>query len=152
MESDVETELSPTASTRRSVIRGLVAAGVAAGLGTRSSSATARPAFVSDAFATDPVDDWDSFAARVREEFTAMGLVGAAVAVVSGDRVLLSLPLGVRDPESRAPVTSSTRFLVASTTKSMTSLLAATYVDRRRLPGTSGRSTRGRASARPRTS
>ncbi|GAA2790324.1 hypothetical protein GCM10010441_14370 [Kitasatospora paracochleata] len=81
----------------------------------------------------DPTDEWDAFAARVREEFTAMGLAGAAVAVVSADRVLLTLPLGVRDVESRAPVTSSTRFLVASTTKSMTSLLAATHVDQRRL-------------------
>ncbi|MEU2632615.1 serine hydrolase domain-containing protein, partial [Kitasatospora sp. NPDC007106] len=124
MELAAANALTPTRPTRRTVLRGLVAGGVAVGLGARSPSA---------ARAAGRDGGWDAFAARVREEFTAMGLVGAAVAVVDGDGVLLSLPLGVRDLESRAPVTPATRFLVASTTKSMTSLLAATYVDRRQL-------------------
>ncbi|MEV8097136.1 serine hydrolase domain-containing protein [Kitasatospora sp. NPDC085879] len=124
MELDAATAGVSAGSTRRTVLRALVAGGVAAGLGAWSSSA---------ARATGRDGGWDAFAARVREEFAAMGLVGAAVAVVSRDGVLLNLPLGVRDLESRTPVTPSTRFLVASTTKSMTSLLAATYVDRRQL-------------------
>ncbi|MEY2241847.1 serine hydrolase domain-containing protein [Streptomyces sp. BF23-18] len=124
MGPDAASTLPSTGTTRRTAVRGLMAAGLAAGLGVGSSPARA---------AVTATDDWQGFAARVREEFAAMGLTGAAVAVVSRDRVLLSLPLGVRDIESRAPVTSSSRFLVASTTKSMTSLLAATYVDRGQL-------------------
>ncbi|MFD8082764.1 serine hydrolase domain-containing protein [Kitasatospora sp. NPDC059722] len=83
--------------------------------------------------AAGAADGWESFADRVKAEFAAMGLVGAAVAVVSSDRVLLTLPLGVREAGTDAPVTPSTRFLVASTTKSMTSLLVATHVDQGRL-------------------
>ncbi|MFD5633128.1 serine hydrolase domain-containing protein [Streptomyces sp. NPDC127077] len=130
MEPDAAHAVPSTGTTRRTAIRGVMAAGLAAGLGVRPSPARA----VETAGAAEgAADGWQGFAARVRDEFTAMGLAGAAVAVVSGDRVLLTLPLGVRDIESRAPVTPSTRFLVASTTKSMTSLLAATYVDRRQL-------------------
>ncbi|MET7989101.1 serine hydrolase domain-containing protein [Streptomyces sp. NPDC005281] len=123
MRPDPATVVPSTGPTRRTAIRGLMAAGLAAGLDVPSSPARAA----------EVPHDWGEFGARVRDEFAAMGLAGAAVAVVSGDRVLLSMPLGVRDLESRSPVTSSTRFLVASTTKSMTSLLAATYVDRRQL-------------------
>lgn len=117
-----------TGTTRRTAIRGVMAAGLAAGLGVRPTPADAAGAAPSVA-----ANGWQGFAARVRDEFAAMGLAGGAVAVVSRDRVLLTLPLGVRDIESRVPVTPSTRFLVASTTKSMTSLLTATYVDRRQL-------------------
>ncbi|WP_042425722.1 serine hydrolase domain-containing protein [Streptacidiphilus anmyonensis] len=113
-----------TPATRRTVLRALMAGGLSAGL-------SAWPATA--ARAADPVGGWASFADQVRAEFKAMGLVGAAVAVVSSDRVLLTLPLGVRDLGTRAPVSPSTRFLVASTTKSMTSLLVATYVDQHRL-------------------
>ncbi|MGV9268335.1 serine hydrolase domain-containing protein [Kitasatospora sp. NPDC003701] len=111
-------------ATRRAVLRGLAAGGLAVGLGARSASA---------ARAAGEAGEWEAFAAEVRAEFTAMGLVGAAVAVVSGERVLLTLPLGVRDLATGVPVAPSTRFLVASTTKSMTSLLVATDVDRGRL-------------------
>jgi CubicO group peptidase (beta-lactamase class C family) len=62
-----------------------------------------------------------------------MGLVGAAVAVVSADAVRYTRTLGVRSLRTRAPVTSDTHFLVASTTKSMSSLLVATYVDEGKL-------------------
>ncbi|MEU9129839.1 serine hydrolase domain-containing protein [Kitasatospora sp. NPDC048540] len=126
---DAATAVSSTTSTRRTLLKGLAAAGLGAGLGAAPSPA--RAADASDG--TAAADGWDAFAAQVRAEFAAMELVGAAVAVVSADRVLLTLPLGVRDAESRTPVTPSTRFLVASTTKSMTSLLAAAYVDRRQL-------------------
>ncbi|WP_030271651.1 serine hydrolase domain-containing protein [Streptomyces sp. NRRL B-24484] len=124
MEFDAATAVTTTRPTRRTVLRGLAAGGLAAGLASRSP-ATAR--------AAGRDTGWDAFAALVRAEFTAMGLVGAAVAVVDRDGVLLSLPLGVRDLEGRAPVTPSTRFLVASTTKAMTSLLTAVHVDRRQL-------------------
>jgi CubicO group peptidase (beta-lactamase class C family) len=62
-----------------------------------------------------------------------MGMVGAAVAIVCADRVLHTRTFGVRDLLGREPVTNSTHFLVASTTKSMSSLLVATYVDEQKL-------------------
>jgi CubicO group peptidase (beta-lactamase class C family) len=109
--------------TRRKALKGLGAAGVAAALSGWSPGAAQAAAH----------DGWASFAEQVQTEFSRMGLVGAAVAVVSRDRVLQSQPLGVRDLRTRTPVTATTRFLVASTTKSMTSLLVATYVDQGRL-------------------
>ncbi len=54
---------------------------------------------------------------------------GMAVAVIAGDEVVFSQGLGVRDQENNAPFTPQTRFLIGSTTKSMTSLLVAQLVD-----------------------
>jgi CubicO group peptidase (beta-lactamase class C family) len=56
-------------------------------------------------------------------------MVGASVAVVSAESVLYTSTHGVRDRATWEPVTNDTHFLVASTTKSMSSLLVATYVD-----------------------
>jgi len=56
-------------------------------------------------------------------------MVGAAVAVISADEVLYTSTHGVRDRATGHPVTNDTHFLVASTTKSMSSLLVATFVD-----------------------
>jgi len=73
--------------------------------------------------------NWAEFDRLVRAEFRREQLVGAAVAVVRGDRVLHRLALGERELQAGRPVSPRTHFLVASTTKSMSSLLAATYVD-----------------------
>jgi CubicO group peptidase (beta-lactamase class C family) len=54
---------------------------------------------------------------------------GAAVAIVKGDAIVYVEGFGVRDLSSRAPVTPETLFRIGSTTKSMTSLMVATYVD-----------------------
>jgi CubicO group peptidase (beta-lactamase class C family) len=62
----------------------------------------------------------------------AMGtfnMVGAAVALVDRSGIRYRRGFGVRDLASDAPVTPDTHFLVASTTKSMSSLLVATLVD-----------------------
>src|SRR5215207_3788068 len=62
----------------------------------------------------------------------AMGtfnMVGAAVALVDGSGIRYQRGFGVRDQASGEPVTPDTHFLVASTTKSMSSLLVATFVD-----------------------
>lgn len=56
-------------------------------------------------------------------------MVGAAVAVVSAKGIVHGATLGVRDLASGAPVTSDTHFFVGSTTKSMSTLLVATFVD-----------------------
>lgn len=91
--------------------------GVAAGAGTLGAPAGAAPA------------PWTDFDRLVRAEFRRERLVGAAVAVVTADGVPHRLTLGHTDPRRQAAVSPRTHFLVASTTKSMSSLLAATYVD-----------------------
>jgi CubicO group peptidase (beta-lactamase class C family) len=57
------------------------------------------------------------------------GMVGAAVAVVNADGIVHSQTFGVRNLASGASVTPQTLFRVGSTTKSMTSVLLATFVD-----------------------
>ncbi|SNT64096.1 CubicO group peptidase, beta-lactamase class C family [Asanoa hainanensis] len=99
---------------RRTLLRAL---GLAAGAGTLGTPASAAPL------------PWADFDRQVRAEFARERLVGAAVAIVSADRVLHRLTLGHTDPGRRTPISPRTHFLVASTTKSMSSLLAATYVD-----------------------
>jgi CubicO group peptidase (beta-lactamase class C family) len=108
------------AISRRTVLKGLGAAGLAAGV-PALTAASAR--------AATPSIDWAAFEAAVARQFRRMGSVGAAFAVVSADRVLHARTLGVRDTKSRKPVNRSTHFMVASTTKSMSSLLVATFVD-----------------------
>jgi CubicO group peptidase (beta-lactamase class C family) len=120
-------DAAPARVSRRTVLKGLGAAGVAAGLAgwPAASAVSARGR------ATHGV--WRGFDAAVEREFARMGLVGAAVAVVSAERVLHTRTFGVRDLHTRRPVTNSTHFLVGSTTKSMSSLLVATFVDEGKL-------------------
>jgi CubicO group peptidase (beta-lactamase class C family) len=73
--------------------------------------------------------DWPAFDAAVQTAMSTFDMVGAAVAVVSADGILHAQTFGVRDRASGAPVTPATLFRVGSTTKSMTSLLLATFVD-----------------------
>jgi CubicO group peptidase (beta-lactamase class C family) len=56
-------------------------------------------------------------------------MVGAAVALVDRGGVRSGRGFGLRDLATGAPVTPDTHFFVASTTKSMSSLLVATLVD-----------------------
>lgn len=112
--------------SRRSLLKGAAAAslGVAAG-------ALAWPAGFS-AHAAAPQSSqpgWQQFDATVQAAMQTFGMVGAAVAVVNAAGIVHSNTFGVRDLASGAPVTPSTLFHVASTTKSMTSLLVATFVD-----------------------
>ena len=69
------------------------------------------------------------FEADVEAAMGTFRMSGAAVALVDRSGIRYQRGLGVRDLESAAPVTPDTHFLVASTTKSMTSLLVATLVD-----------------------
>jgi CubicO group peptidase (beta-lactamase class C family) len=108
--------------TRRDLLRGAVAAGLAGGL-----ASWPTPSFATRRETSGP--DWDEFDAAVTASFGRMGMVGAAVAVVNAEGVLHTISLGVRDGPGGQPVTEDTHFLVASTTKSMTSLLVATFVD-----------------------
>ena len=56
----------------------------------------------------------------VAEELAATGTPGAAVAVVSGDRVVFAKGFGVANVETGAPVTPETVFHIGSLTKVMT--------------------------------
>ena len=73
--------------------------------------------------------DWSGFDTVLTDAMDIFDMVGVAVSVVSADDVLYSTSLGVRNLETGEPVTPETHFLVASTTKSMTALLVATFVD-----------------------
>lgn len=69
------------------------------------------------------------FEVDIAAAMATFNMVGAAVAVVDRDGVRFQRGFGLRDLASGLPVTPETHFLVASTTKSMSSLLAATLVD-----------------------
>ena len=58
--------------------------------------------------------------ASIREALVAAGAPGAAVAVVSGDRVIWAQGLGVANTETGAPVTADTLFQIGSATKMFT--------------------------------
>ncbi|MEP7127090.1 MAG: serine hydrolase domain-containing protein, partial [Byssovorax sp.] len=59
----------------------------------------------------------------------ALGIPGAAVAIVEGDKIVFEGGFGVRDLGKPAKVDKDTQFAVASNTKGMTTLLLARLVD-----------------------
>src|SRR5271170_2739776 len=68
----------------------------------------------------------DAMVHQALEEFPAPGI---AVAVVVGDRIILCRGYGLRDLESRLPVTEHTAFPIASAPKAFTSLLIGQLVE-----------------------
>jgi beta-lactamase class C len=70
-----------------------------------------------------------AFDADVEAAMQTFQMPGAAVALVQDNRTVYARGFGVRDPQTNAPVSPHTRFRIASNAKSMTSLLAATFVD-----------------------
>lgn len=131
--------------SRRTLLKGAAAMG----LGTVSAGLPARPAGIARADSPSsgpPSDrqrldaavqapgaatslDWPQFDVAVQAAMQTFGMVGAAVAVVNRQGIVHSQTFGVRDLTSGAPVTANTLFRVGSLTKSMTSLLVATFVD-----------------------
>jgi CubicO group peptidase (beta-lactamase class C family) len=73
-----------------------------------------------------PLED---FVAYVAEWMEADAIPGVAVAIVSGEQILLARGLGTRNLATGAPVTPDTLFHIASTNKALTSFVAATLVD-----------------------
>ncbi len=71
----------------------------------------------------------DQFEADIEAAMGTFRMVGAAVALVDRSGIRYHRGFGVRDQASVALVTPETHFSVASTTKSMSSLLVATSVD-----------------------
>lgn len=73
------------------------------------------------------------FAADVDQARQHFGIPGVALAIVQDNRIVLAQGFGERDLGSGQPVTPETVFGIGSTTKAMTSLLAATLVDEGKL-------------------
>ncbi len=72
----------------------------------------------------------DAFVEAARVE---AGVPGAAIAVVHGGRVVLAKGYGVRAVGAAAKVTPETKFMIGSTTKSLTTLMLARLVDQKKL-------------------
>jgi CubicO group peptidase (beta-lactamase class C family) len=70
-----------------------------------------------------------AFEADVEAAMQTFQMPGAAVALVHDSHIVYARGFGVRDVQSNAPVSPHTRVRIASNTKSMTSLFAATFVD-----------------------
>ena len=73
------------------------------------------------------LDEWVAFVDQAR---IASKVPGVAIAVVHKGKVILAKGLGVRALGKKAPVTPDTRFMIGSTTKSLTTLMMARLVDR----------------------
>lgn len=65
----------------------------------------------------------------VRLLMRQMDVPGLSMVLVEGDQVIYERSLGVRDLETKEPVTTRTLFGIASTTKSMTAVMIASLVD-----------------------
>jgi len=72
----------------------------------------------------------DSLDVLVRQAMSGGFTPGLAVAVVRGDQLEWSAGYGLADRESGRPVTETTRFYIASTTKAFTALAAAQRASR----------------------
>jgi CubicO group peptidase (beta-lactamase class C family) len=72
-----------------------------------------------------------------RRGHAAAGIPGVALALVERGRVVFEGGLGVRELGKPDPVDAHTRFMIASNTKGMTTLLLAALVDQGSSGGTS---------------
>ncbi|MCB9452213.1 MAG: beta-lactamase family protein [Anaerolineaceae bacterium] len=70
-----------------------------------------------------------AFSALIESEMDYYHIPGMAAVVIADGEIVYTQGFGVRDLESGAPFTTTTRFRIGSTTKSMTSLLVAQLVD-----------------------
>ncbi|HYS30047.1 MAG TPA: serine hydrolase domain-containing protein, partial [Candidatus Limnocylindria bacterium] len=112
--------------TRRALLEGGVALGLAA------AGSLAWPFDTSpraNAMQAPGRTDWDAFDRAVEAAARTFGVMGAAVAIVNATGLVHQRTFGVRDLATAAPVTPRTLFRVASTTKSMSALLVAQFVD-----------------------
>jgi CubicO group peptidase (beta-lactamase class C family) len=114
-------------TSRRKLLKDVTVAGLAA-VAPGLNSQVVRIARTGAPDSAQP-SDWHEFDSAVRDAMQTFGMVGAAVAVVNADGTLYRNTFGVRDLASGAAVTPGTLFHVGSTTKSMTALLLATFVD-----------------------
>jgi CubicO group peptidase (beta-lactamase class C family) len=112
--------------TRRALLEGGVTLGLAA------AGSLAWPFDTSPrarAMAGAGSTDWAAFDRAIETATQRFGIVGTAVAIVNGAGLEHQQMFGVRDLATAAPVTPDTLFRVGSTTKSMSALLVAQFVD-----------------------
>jgi CubicO group peptidase (beta-lactamase class C family) len=69
----------------------------------------------------------------VTNELKETSTPGAAVAIVSGDRIIYAKGFGISNVETGAPVTPDMLFLLASTTKMLTAAALVSVAEERRL-------------------
>ncbi len=126
---------NPPLVSRRNVLRtgfaGISAAAVGAyGLHAGRAQETGSTPAATPASSTFLTEDLvRAFVTDAEVAMATFRVPGAAVALVEGDRIVYAGGFGVCDLETGTPVTDRTRFRIASNTKSMTSLLVATFVD-----------------------
>jgi CubicO group peptidase (beta-lactamase class C family) len=77
--------------------------------------------------------NFDELERVVLEELKATGTPGAAVAVVSGDRVIFARGFGVSSVETGAPVTTDMLFRIGSTTKMFTGAALVALAEKGRI-------------------
>jgi len=78
-------------------------------------------------------DDIKALDAYVKQGMKDWQVPGLSIAVVKDGKKLFSKGYGVIDIESNQPVTTSSRFMIGSTTKAMTALSLAILVDEKKL-------------------
>ena len=122
----------------------LILDGAVATFGKRGSAiveltqALRAPGFTPESFsgrqaaALDPVAV-EKLLAFVRGAMTDLDIPGVGLAIVDRGRVVWEGGIGVRDLATRAPVDAHTKFMIASNTKGMTTLLLAHLVDEGKL-------------------
>lgn len=71
----------------------------------------------------------DALVADLEQQRQTMHIPGMAIAIVSGDEVVLAQGFGVADLEAETPVTSETIFPIGSSTKAFTSTVVGMLVD-----------------------
>lgn len=89
--------------------------------------------YVAEDFASRPSHPLDSnriaeLQSFVRSSMEKLRIPGAAMAIITGDRIVLEQGLGIRAQGRPEPVDAHTRFMIASNTKGMTTLLLARLV------------------------
>ncbi len=108
-----------------------------AALGTMSQSL--RPAgFAKEDFAGKTANPLtaariEALRAFVRSGMDQLKIPGVGMALIEHGKIAWEGGLGVRDPHGAAPVDAHTRFMIASNTKGMATLLLSTLADERKL-------------------
>jgi CubicO group peptidase (beta-lactamase class C family) len=74
-------------------------------------------------------DNLASFGAFVDQARALANIPGVAIAVVQGDKIIFEKGYGVRALSGKSKVTPNTKFMIGSTTKSLTTLMMARLVD-----------------------
>ena len=72
------------------------------------------------------IADLEKYVVSLMKQFDVPGV---SMVLVKGDRIVYGRGYGVRDLETRAPVTTQTLFGIGSTTKSMTAIMISSLVD-----------------------